>query len=228
MRYFYGLTVIVVLTCLAGCKDPEPAEPVVEKPPPKTAGQIHGEYKKALQPLFSAAAQNTPFGDGDKAAIISAFRTVRGQYSDPYEINEPEAKAKIEKDVSNSIKAAKRAEQWYALDGLLDVHKMLRPDSQVHTAIRRRTDLMLARPWVKCTGFATIGQEDLLSFLEITDPKTKITDTFRVHEGEEFYPDAEGKSLLKLIKVIGAQSAIEMEYLVLPGETWIIPGPKNN
>lgn len=82
-----------------------------------------------------------------------------------------------------------------------------RPDSQVYTSLRRRADLMMARPVVVCTGFATIGSEDLLTFLEITDPKSKKTDTFRIREGEEFYPGADGKSLLKLIRVVGAQSS---------------------
>ena len=226
MRYIYGLAVFV-LVCLAGCKEKAPSEAAApEAPPPKTTQQIYSEYKAALQPLFNAAKPNGGFGEGQKGAIISTFSTTRAQMRS--ELNEPEAKGRIEKDVSTNIKAAKRAEQWYAIDALLDVHKALRPDSQVHISLRRRTDLMLGRPQVKCTGFATIDANDLLSFLEIRDPKTKVVDSFRIREGEEFYPGADGKDLLKLIKVIGNQSAIEMEYLALPGETWVIPGPKNN
>lgn len=224
MKYLYGLTVIL-LACLAGCKKEEkPPEP--EAPPPLTTGQIYSEYKAALQPLFNAATPSAVFGEGQKSPIISEFNTTRAKMA--AEINEPEAKAKIETDVESHLKRAKDAEQWFVVDGILDVHKVLRPDSQVYNSLRRRTDLMLARPIVVCTGFAKIGDEELLTFLEITDPKSKATDTFRIREGEEFYPGADGKSLLKLIRVIGAQSAVEMEYLALPGETWDIPGPKNN
>lgn len=226
-RYIYGMTV-VMLALLAGCKKEEPTPPAVEPPPPKSTAEIYGDYKAALQPLFSAASPNSAFGHGMKTPIISQFKSARSQYSSEREINEPEARTQIEKDVSNYIKAAKKAEQWFAVDALLDVYKILRPDSQVYTTLRTRSDLMMARPIVACTGFATIGDEDLLSFLDVMDPKTRQVETFRVREGEAFYPDAEGKSLLRLVRVIGAQSAIEMEYLALPGETWEIPGPKND
>ena len=225
MKYLYGLTV-VMLACLAGCKKDPPPPPEAAPPPPLTTSQIISEYKAALQPLLNAATPGVVFDDGQKTPIINEFNTTRAKMAS--EINEPEARDKIEGDVTNGLKQAKEAEQWFVVDGLLDVYKILRPDSQVYTSLRRRADLMMARPVVVCTGFATIGSEDLLTFLEITDPKSKKTDTFRIREGEEFYPGANGKSLLKLIRVVGAQSAVEMEYLALPGETWEIPGPKNN
>jgi hypothetical protein len=61
----------------------------------------------------------------------------------------------------------------------------------------------------------------------VVDPLTQARQELRVREGEEFYPDAEGKSILRLVRVIGAQSGVELEYMRLPGETWEEPGPKN-
>tara|TARA_R110001592_G_scaffold196835_1_gene444680 strand:- start:696 stop:1373 length:678 start_codon:yes stop_codon:yes gene_type:complete len=225
MRYLYGLSVFL-LVCLAGCKKSEPEPEAPAPPPPLTADEIYRDYKAALDPLFGAAAPTANFGYGAKAPILAQFKTVRGQMAP--EINEPEAKDRIEKQVADYIKTAKRSEQWYTIDALLDVYKILRPDSQANTSLRKRTDLMMARPEIKCTGFATIDTDDLMAFLEITNPTTREVETFRIREGEEFYPDAEGKSTLKMIKVVGAQSAVEMEYLALPGETWEIPGPKNS
>jgi len=223
MKYFYGMTVIS-LAFLAGCNQEEKV-PEVEPPPPLTVQQIYTEYRNALQPLLNAAAPGALFGEGQKAPILSEFNTTRSRMAS--EINEPESRGRIETEVTNAIKRAREAEQWYVVDGLLDVYRILRPDSQVYTTLRRRADLMLARPIVKSTGFAAIGDEELQAFLEITDPKTGRSSTFRVREGEEFYPDAEGNSMLRLIRVVGAQSAVEMEYLALPGETWEVPGPKN-
>lgn len=226
MRYLYGLPMIA-LVFLAGCNlEKEPEEPVVEAPPPKTAQEIYQDYKTALNPLFAGAAANSGFTIGMKDPIISQFRTAKSQYAQ--EINEVEASDKIANDVSNAVKEAQNSEQWYALDGLLDVHKMLSPNSQRYDTVRRRCDLMLARPWVKVTGFAEIDKGDLITFLDVLDPNTGEIQSLKIREGEEFYPDEEGKDILRLVKVIGAQSAVELEYLRLPGETWEIPGPKNN
>jgi hypothetical protein len=159
--------------------------------------------------------------------IIAEFNRVRGQYTNPKEINEPAAAAKIEEQLSNYIKVARDAEEWFALDGLLRVHATLNPTSQRHQQLRRKCDLMMERPLVKCTGFATIAGDDLMAFLDIMDAKTFKVTSVRVREGEEFYPDADGNSVLRLVKVIGAQSGLEIEYMRLPGETWQIPGPEN-
>ena len=226
MKYIYGLSLALVL-CLVGCGDLEQQDKAeIEKPPPLTATKIHSDYKKALDPLFKGSSANAPFGKGAKNAPIAEFRTVRGQMS--AEINEPEAKEKLEKDVERFIDQAKDNEQWFAVDGLLDVYQILRPDSQVYSNLRRRAELMMARPVVRSTGFVAIGDEELICFLDITNPMTGDQDTFKVREGEEFYEGPDGKMGLKLIRVIGAQSALELEYLALPGYTWEIPGPKND
>lgn len=226
MRSLFGLSMITLIL-LAGCKEEPPPEPVAVEPPPKTMQEISGEYSAALQPLFAGAQKGAGFVYGMDDPIISAFNTVRSQYSVPKEINEPAAAAQIEEQVSAQIKIARDAEEWFALNGLLKVHAILNPTSQRHQQLRKKTDLMMERPLVKCTGFATIDGDDLMAFLDVTDPKSFQVTSVRVREGEEFYPDAEGKSILRLVKVIGAQSGLEMEYMRLPGETWEIPGPEN-
>jgi len=225
MRYVYGLSMIA-LVFLAGCKDEEPPAPEVQPPPPKTVNEIYSDYKAALQPLLAGATTpGTITTQEMKNPIISQFQTKKREYAQ--EINEPEAVGRIESDITDAISKARDAEEWYALDGLLDVHKSLNPNSQRYQTVRRRADLMLARPWIMVTGFAEIDAGDLVVFVTVMDPKTREKEDLRVREGEEFYTDAEGKSVLRLIRVVGAQSAIEVEYLRLPGETWEVPGPKN-
>lgn len=226
MRSVLGLSMLTLIL-LAGCKEEPPPEAQPQEVPPKTVQEIYNDYSAALQPLFAGAQANSGFFFGMADPIISQFNTVRSQYSVPKEINEPAASAQIEEQVANNIKIAKDAEQWYALDGLLRVHASLNPTSQRYQPLRRKTDLMMERPLVKCTGFATIDGDDLMAFLDIVDPKTMKTESVRVREGEEFFPDAEGKSILRLVKVIGAQSGLELEYMRMPGETWEIPGPVN-
>jgi len=226
MRSFIGLFMLTSFI-LVGCKEEAPPEPAPVEVPPKTEQEISNDYMTALQPLFAAAQKGGGFRYGMADPIIAEFNRVRSQYTVPKEINEPAAAAKIEEQLSNYIKVARDAEEWFALDGILRVHATLNPTSQRHQQLRRKCDLMMERPLVKCTGFATIDGDDLLAFLDITDAKTFQTTSVRVREGEEFYPDAEGNSTLRLVKVIGAQSALEMEYMRLPGETWEIPGPDN-
>ncbi|MBL7647462.1 MAG: hypothetical protein JNK74_14850 [Candidatus Hydrogenedentes bacterium] len=227
MRSLFGLTMLSILA-LAGCaKEEAPPEAVPVEVPPKTVSEIVGEYSAALQPLFAGAQAGSGFAYGAADPIISQFTTLRSQNSNPKEINEPAASAQIEEQVANHVKIAKDAEEWYALDGLLKLHATLNPTSQRYQPLRRKTDLMMERPLVKCTGFATIDKDDLMAFLDVMDPKTSQITSVRVREGEEFYPDAEGKSILRLVKVIGAQSGLELEYMRLPGETWEIPGPEN-
>lgn len=226
MRSLIGLS-LVTLILLGGCKEEPPPEPEPVEIPPKTEQEIANDYSTALQPLFAAAQPGSGFLYGMADPIIAEFNRVRGQYTNPKEINEPAAAAKIEAQLSNHIKNARDAEEWFALDGILRVHAILNPTSQRHQQLRRKCDLMMKRPLVKCTGFMGIDGNDPVSFLTITDPMTGASDSFKVHEGEEFYPDAEGNMLLRLVKIVGAQSAIELEYMVLPGETWQVPGPEN-
>lgn len=225
MRYLYGLS-IIGLVLLAGCKEEPPPEPEAVPPPPKTANEMYTAYKAALNPLLTGAGQIDAIGPGMKDSIISAFTSSRSGFAQ--EINEPEAVGMIENDITSAISLAQTNAQWFALDGLLDVHQKLNPNSQRYQSLRRRTDLMMARPWVYVTGFAEIDAGDLVVFMTVTDPLTQTREDLRVREGEEFYPDAEGKSILRLVRVIGAQSGVELEYLRLPGETWEVPGPKNN
>lgn len=225
MRYLLGLSILFSVVLFAGCKDegPDPNEPP-PPPPPKTANEMYSDYLASLKPLFDAI-QVGGFGPGMKEPIIGDFRNKRAQYTS--EINEPEAVDRIEKEVSANISKAEDAENWFVLDGLLDVHKLVNPTSQRYQSVRKTTDLMMARPWIMVTGFATIDANDLQVFLTVQDPLTGKQDDLRVREGEEFYPDAEGKSVLRLVKVIGNQSSVEFEYLKLPGYTWEEPGPKN-
>lgn len=227
MRSLIGLSMIA-LVALVGCtKEEPPAEAVPVEVPPKTTEAIFGEYNAALQPLFLAATPGSGFAFGMADPIISAFSMAKGQNSVPKEINEPAASAQIEQQVANHITKARDAEEWFALDGLLRVHAQLNPSSQRYQQLRRKTDLMMERPLVKCTGFAEIDGGDLMAFLDVMDPKTFKITSVRVREGEEFYPDAEGKTTLRLVRVIGAQSGLEMEYMRVPGETWEITGPVN-
>lgn len=226
MRSLFGLS-LITLILLAGCKEEPPPEAAPVEPPPKTVQEIVTDYTTALQPLFTGAQKGSGFVFGMEEPIISAFNTARSQYSAPKEINEPAASAQIEQQVTTYIKTARDSEEWYALNGLLKVHAILSPQSQRYLQLRKKCDMMMERPMVKCTGFATIDGTDLMAFLDIMDPKTFQVTSVRVREGEEFYPDAEGKSMLRLVKVIGAQSGLEMEYMRVPGETWEIPGPVN-
>lgn len=226
MRSIFGLS-LITLILLAGCKEEPPKEAAPVEPPPKTVQEIVGDYSTALQPLFAGAQKGGGFVYGMDDPIISAFNTVRAQYSVPKEINEPAASAQIEEQVTNNIKVARDSEEWYALNGLLKLHAILNPTSQRYQQLRKKCDMMMERPIVKCTGFVTIDGNDLQAFLDVMNPKTFQITSVRVREGEEFYPDAEGKSMLRLVKVIGAQSGLEIEYMRLPGETWEIPGPVN-
>lgn len=222
MRHLSPLSMIA-LVLLAGCEREPPPPPEPEGPPPKTANEIYSDYRAAVKPLIDGAGPQGQIGYGQADPIVSEFTKVRGQNRS--EINEPEAAGKIESDVSAAIPKARDNEQWYAVDGLLKLHALLNPNSQRHQPLRRRADLMLARPWVKVTGFAEIDPGDLVTFMTVTDPKTRESESLKVREGEEFFPGADDKPVLRLIRVIGAQSGVELEYLRLPGHTWEVPGP---
>jgi hypothetical protein len=115
--------------------------------------------------------------------------------------------------------------KWRFIRCVLDLYKML-PGMQdkfsKYALLEQRTDLMLARPEVRSTGFVEVDG-DMFAFVRVIDPNSGYTESLRVREGEEFYKDANGNYILKLIRIIGNKEKLEVEYLPL-ADTWEVHG----
>jgi hypothetical protein len=91
---------------------------------------------------------------------------------------------------------------------------------------------MLARPKVEVTGFITVDN-DLYTFVRVTEKVTEKVETFKVREGEEFFEPVDPKTkqkkpaVLRLVRVIGDQQAVEFLY-VPANDTWEVKGPRES
>lgn len=124
----------------------------------------------------------------------------------------------LSKDVEESIKVAREEERWRKIAALCRTYKVLHPENPRFDRTQEYAELMLKRPVLTVTGFMELDEE-IYVFIDLFDPTDGKTTAYRVREGEEFHTN------MRLVKIIGNQYSIEVEYLPL-NYSWECIGPK--
>ena len=221
-----GLLAVLLVT---GCGEKEPEQPVDAPPPPPTAQQIHGEFRQVLQVLDASVGSNVDLVEPQRMEVVNAFSQVRGQHSQS--INGPEALQMVKRDVEGMISRARTAELWQTIKAGIEIYKSIDPANTRYAQLEERADLMNSRPTVEVMGFMTVDGV-LNASLRVTDtlaadPRKQVQ-TYFVRESEEFHDQVkEGKPrpVLKLIRIIGNQQAVEVEFIPI-NDSWEIMGPR--
>lgn len=214
----YSLLCMLVLVMFVGCGEEEPEEPEEPPPPPPpTASEIHQEMRSAIGVLWRGG-----LSENDREEVVQKLTQVRNQYQQ--EENAPEAFRRLENDITELIPQARDADRWGIVKGAAMAYKVMNPNSDRYDRLEERADMYLERPQVEVTGFMNVDG-DLYTFMRVTDPVTNEVNTYRVREGEEFHETEKYGITLRLLRIIGNQSAVELEYVPIQ-EPWVVPGPK--
>lgn len=214
--------VILVLLCgvlVVGCaeKEPEPP-PAPEVPPDPSPDVIFQELKGAIQHLWRPFNETVGIRPADREQAVNNLRPIKAKYA--HMDNGRIALSRLEREVEDLVRAGRDQEKWGVVKGGIEVYEVLRPGNERYASLSQRADLMLARPRVTVSGFFNV-EGVIYAFLEVTDPNADPpVQSYRIREGEEFHGN------LRLIRIIGAQKAVELLYIPA-NSTWEVSGPRD-
>lgn len=217
MKRKVALAVVLCLALflVAACKpEPPPPPPQPEVPPEPTPEEYHQQLRSIMGNLLVSGipAQHDSLVPG----ILNELQARKTQLGATE--NGRASLGMITRDIEESIKVAREEERWRKLSALCRAYLVFQPDNTRFEKTREYADLMVKRPVLTVTGFMELDNE-LYVFIDLFDPTDGVTTAYRVREGEEFH------KVLRLVKIIGNQQSIEVEYLPL-SYSWICIGPK--
>ncbi len=214
------IPVLLALVTLVGCAPKEEPKPENAPPPPPTAEEQYAKLRGPVEPMF-ASVGNPGFSNAQRSQAVEGLRTAKNQMSaemaTPQGINIPAALKRMQGDIENLIKDAKKAENWRVVKGGIEAYKIFQPADKRWDEDEKYADLILARPSVAIDGFFDLDGETYV-FAEVTDANTGKKDTYKIREGEDFH------EVLQLVRIIGRRDAIEILYKPV-NQTWTVKSP---
>ena len=205
--------VLVGLLLLAGilipaCSPPPPPPP--QPVGPQTKEEVFALVSPIIEPLRKAAAPGGQLPvEAERNMLLGQLRDAVGQYG-----NTDFGKAALREvgyEISEIAKKSSDQERWRMTLLCVDAYGVLSMDGKLIGRLNDRAKNMLAQPSVRVHGFLEDGDnKDLYVFLDIVDRKTGEVKKVQAREGEEF----DG---LRLLKVMGRNQKVRMEYLKIPG-----------
>lgn len=214
------IPILLGLLTLAGCAAKEEPKPENAPPPPPTEAEQYAKLRAPMDPMFGSV-NNQGFSNAQRSAAVDGLRTVtnqlKGEMATPQGINIAPALKKIQVDIENLIKDAKKAENWRVVKGGIEAYKIFQPADKRWDEDEKYADLILARPGVAVDGFFDLDGETYV-FAEVTDANTGKKDTYKIREGEDFH------EVLQLVRIIGRRDAIEILYKPV-NQTWTVKSP---
>lgn len=208
----------VAALAFVGCekKEPEPVAP--PPPPPKSASVIANELKNSVailwRPYQSGGASLT---DADRQQAVSSVTSALG--SARRELHGTEGIGIFRGEVTDLIKTARDDTRWNLVLGAIMVYEAIEPGEERYGRLKQRAIDIINRPEVKSRGFVETDG-NLIAQVDVKDKQTGMMKTYWVSEGELFHNDE-----VKLVRIIGNQSGLELEYMKT-NDTWQIKGPK--
>jgi len=184
------------LVCLSSCEKEPPPKPAPPPPPPKTAEQLHGAAMGGIRPLMNGAP-------GGGAQLKAQVATELGKLKT--EVNGEKARALIEGELKDTLKAAYDGERWPEVLNLCDGVDAIDAGNTRVIRYRERAIAEKNKPQVTLKGSFEIEGTPTI-FFDVYLPETGETKDVKVREGEEFYG-------LVLEKILGAKEGVQLKYL---------------
>jgi hypothetical protein len=216
----------VVLCLLLGfvvacAPEPPPPPPEPENlPPPEPSPEDYRQQVRSILSSYLMTGISAP-DDSLLPDIISQVQSRRAQLIASE--NGRQGLQLVIADVDESIKLAREEERWRKISGLCRIYKALQPENSRYDKLQLYSDEMVKRPLLTVTGFIELDNE-LYVFIDLFDPTTGETTPYRSREGEEFH-ERNGKTVMRLVRIVGNKQSIEVEYLPI-NYSWLCVGPK--
>jgi hypothetical protein len=210
------VVVCLLIVTVAACKpEPPPPPPPENLPPPEPTPEEHRQQTRMMLGALLQSGVPAP-ADDLIPGVLSSLQGRKAQLSATE--NGRTSLGLTCQDIAEGIRVSKQEEQWRKLAALCRAFRVMEPDNTRYEKQREYADLMVKRPEITITGFMELDNE-LYVFVDLFDPANGQKTNYRVREGEEFNGN------MRLIKIIGNQQSIEVEYLPL-SYSWECLGPK--
>jgi len=198
---------VLAIAPLMGCPKEEPPPPPPPAPPEPTAQEIAAKIRPALDALKTQGY----FQDALLQPMLDELKKAKNENQNKE--NGKAALSQISIEIVDLVNAAAEKKGWkYVLAGIA-AYEVLNPESTRFARTKEIATLQVNKPKVTVKGFfvdqAAGGQ--LYAFLEVFDPKTNVTETWKARLGEEKYN-------LRFVDIVGDQKGVTLEYLAIPGD----------
>ena len=143
--------------------------------------------------------------NGDPASQVALPATLSSELGKlRTQVNGERARAKVEQDIKDALKAAFDTEQWQATLTLCDATDILDPGNTRVVRYRERATAEKNKPQVNVSGIFEVDGVSTV-FMTVYLPETNETHEVKIREGEEFFG-------LMLEKILGNNQGIQLKY----------------
>ncbi len=215
----------VMAAMWAGCKPPpEVKEAKIPEKIPLTKAEVLAELRPTIEPLrevlhpTATGARHPGISNANREIMMAAVRDAQLKYgSEPFA---KEAFQELGAEVIEIAKASSQESRWRLTAACIDVHEMLQLESARMRQLDKRAQQNLSSPKITVKGFVVDEDRDeTYVYLDLADRQTGEVRTMMVREGEE-------KFGLRILEIIGANSAVRVEYVPVPGLIFEVEGPE--
>ena len=219
-----ALAVMLAAFVVAGCNQaPPPPPPPTQPVGPQTKQEVLALVLPALAPIERMLAMPPNTGgisEADRAAVMTQLREAVGKYGSlPFG---REALVDVGYKIAEMGKKASEQERWRLALVCVDAFDILQMESLTVSRLGDRAKTMMEQPTVRVRGFLEDQQtKSLYVFLELVNRKTGEVEKAQVREGEEV-------GGIRLIKVVGRNQKVRVEYLKIPGLIFDVDFEPNN
>ncbi len=211
--HFPGLACALVIGLLAGCVPAPPPPPPPSVPlGPQTKAEVLALILPALAPIEAVLAQPKGMGglsEAARASVMTQLREAVSKYgSMPFG---REALHEAGYRLADLGKQASGQERWKVALTCVDAFDILQMESVGVSRLGEKAKVMMEQPTVRVRGFLEDKEKnELYVFLEMVNRKTMEVQKVQMREGEE-------NGGIRLIKVIGRNQKVRVEYTRIPG-----------
>jgi len=190
------ISAMLCLLWLTACEREPPPPKTPPPPPPPSAEELHGKVMGAIRPFMNSDPNSQVALPATLASEVGKLKT---------QVNGDKARAKVEGDVKDALKAAYDAEQWQAVLTLCDATEVLDKGNTRVVRYRERAIAEKNKPIVTVRGVFEVDGVSTV-FMDVYLPETNEQKDVKVREGEEFFG-------LILEKILGNDAGVQLKYL---------------
>lgn len=223
-RLILALGCVLIVVIGSGCNPAPPPPPTPTAPiGPQTKQDVLTLVMPAIAPF--AAVLALPPGGGSlseaaRTSVMVQLRDAVGKYG-----NLPfgrEALHEVGYKIADMGKQASSQERWRLALACVDAFDILQMESVTVSRLGEKAKTMMEQPTVRVRGFFEDREKgSLYVFLELVNRTTGAVEKVQAREGEEF-------SGIRLLRVIGRNQKVRVEYLKIPGLIFDVDFEPNN